>query len=155
MILLCLHFLIFQCFISSILNLNPLSSEKAGIYVPPPPPFIDNSTIAQLSPVLINVLNRRQNMSSWPQPLRISQSLAMADFSMKSFALVMWWRMFEACSQISYLTDILNFVKHWSNVWVYFGDSWSWPAIRKEYPGALATAEFSVTKSEITYHALS
>ena len=32
-----------------------------------------------------------------PQPLRISWSLAMAEFSVKSFALFMWWRVFEAC----------------------------------------------------------
>ena len=34
------------------------------------------------------------------QTLRISRSLAMAEFSVKSFALFMWWRVYEACSQI-------------------------------------------------------
>ena len=38
--------------------------------------------------------------SAGPQPLRISLSLAMAEFSVKSVALFMWWRVFEACSQI-------------------------------------------------------
>ena len=40
-----------------------------------------------------------------PQPLRISRSLAMAEFSVKSFTLFMWWRVYEACSQICSLTD--------------------------------------------------
>ena len=35
-----------------------------------------------------------------PQPLRISRSLAMTEFSMESLALFMWWRMYEASSQI-------------------------------------------------------
>ena len=40
-----------------------------------------------------------------PQPLRISRSLAKAEFSVKSFALFLWWRVYEACSQICSLTD--------------------------------------------------
>ena len=35
-----------------------------------------------------------------PKTLRISPSLAMAEFSVKSLALFMWLRKFEACSQI-------------------------------------------------------
>ena len=42
--------------------------------------------------------------SAGPQPLRISLSLAMAEFSVKSCALFMWWRVFGACSRICYLT---------------------------------------------------
>ena len=37
-----------------------------------------------------------------PQPLRISQSLAIAEFTVKSFALFMWCRVYEACSLICY-----------------------------------------------------
>ena len=48
----------------------------------------------------LNLLRR----SAGPQPLRISLSLAMAEFSVKSFTLFMWWRVFEARSQICYLT---------------------------------------------------
>ena len=44
--------------------------------------------------------------TAYPQPLRISRSLAMAEFSVKSFALFMWWRVYEACSQICSLTDV-------------------------------------------------
>ena len=43
--------------------------------------------------------------SAGPKPLRISRSLSMAEFSVKSFALFTWWRVFEACSQICYYTD--------------------------------------------------
>ena len=48
---------------------------------------------------------------SWPQPLRISRSLAFAEFSVKGFSLFMWRRVFEACSQICYLTG------YWTSVW--------------------------------------
>ena len=41
-----------------------------------------------------------------PKPLRISQSQAVAEFSVKSFALFMWWRVYETCSQIFSKTDI-------------------------------------------------
>ena len=57
---------------------------------------------------------------SWPQPLRISRSIAMAEFSVKSFTLCMWRRVFEACSQIFYLTGILlgdNFRINSQKVW--------------------------------------
>ena len=36
----------------------------------------------------------------------------MADFSVKSFTLFMSWRVFEACSQIYYLTGILTHFPH-------------------------------------------
>ena len=52
--------------------------------------------------------------SAGPQPLRISRSLAMAEFSVKSFALFMWWRVFEACSQICYLTGCIYW---WYNMY--------------------------------------
>ena len=42
--------------------------------------------------------------SAGPQPLRISLSLAMAEFSVKKCALNMWCRVFGARSQICYLT---------------------------------------------------
>ena len=42
--------------------------------------------------------------SPGPQPFRIFLSLAMAEFTFKSFTLFMWWRVFESCSQICYLT---------------------------------------------------
>ena len=42
--------------------------------------------------------------SPGPQPLRISLSLGMAEFSVKSFTLFIWWRVFEAFSPICYLT---------------------------------------------------
>ena len=38
------------------------------------------------------------------QRLRISQSLAMAEFPVRSFTLYMWWRVFRVCSQICYST---------------------------------------------------
>ena len=41
-----------------------------------------------------------------PNPKRYPQGLAMAEFFVNSFALFMWWRVFEACSQIGYLTDV-------------------------------------------------
>ena len=44
--------------------------------------------------------------SAGPQPLRISRSLALTEFPVKSFALFMWWKVFEAYSQIHYQTDI-------------------------------------------------
>ena len=51
-----------------------------------------------------------------PQPLRISWSLAMAEFSVKSFALFMWWRVYEACSQICSLTDKIFIVCNHNSV---------------------------------------
>ena len=44
--------------------------------------------------------------SRGPQPLRISLSLAMAELSVKSFALFMRWRVFETYSQICYWTGL-------------------------------------------------
>ena len=43
-----------------------------------------------------------------PNPLRIFWSLAMAEFSAKSVTLFMWWRVFEACSQMWYWTIAIN-----------------------------------------------
>ena len=57
--------------------------------------------------------------SAGPQPLRLSRSLAMTEFSMKSFALLMWWRVFETCSQICYFTGRLYIQRHTSKIKVY------------------------------------
>ena len=57
--------------------------------------------------------------SATPQPLRLSRSLAMTEFSMKSFALLMRWRVFETCSQICYFTGRLYIQRHASKIKVY------------------------------------
>ena len=47
------------------------------------------------------------NCGSWlPNPWGFSLSLATADFSLKSFAEYVWWRVFEAWWRICYFTDI-------------------------------------------------
>ena len=44
-------------------------------------------------------------VDSWPQTPEDIPEPAMAEFSVKSFSLFMWWRVYEACSQI-WLADI-------------------------------------------------
>ena len=51
--------------------------------------------------------------SAGPQPLKVSLSLVMTEFSLKNFALFMWWRVFEAYSQICYLTDTTYLMSVW------------------------------------------
>ena len=63
--------------------------------------------------------------STGPQPLRISQSAATAQFSVKWFSLfITMWKEFEACSQIWYLTGFwtLFYIKTpcftWADNWL-------------------------------------
>ena len=65
---------------------------------------------------------------SWPQPPRISRSLAKAQFPVKTLALFMWWREFEPCPQICHLTGSVQLFDGNANTEMHlqYLDCWNW-----------------------------